>query len=104
MTTETPPQETAPVTGFWRLVPEPSLDVVRRWGWASMIANIGIVVTGGLVRLTDSGLGCPTSPRCTDESYVSHSELGLHGAIEFGNRLLGFVVAAIAIATWLVVM
>jgi cytochrome c oxidase assembly protein subunit 15 len=104
MTTETPPRETAPVTGFWRLVPEPSLDTVRRWGWASVVANIGIVVTGGLVRLTGSGLGCPTWPQCTDASYVPHSALGIHGAIEFGNRLLGFVVAIVAIGTWLAVM
>ena len=104
MTLETPTRETEPVTGFWRLVPEPSLDVVRRWGWASVVANIGIVVTGGLVRLTGSGLGCPTWPQCTDSSYVPHSALGIHGAIEFGNRLLGFVVAVIAIITWLVVM
>ncbi|WBQ01794.1 COX15/CtaA family protein [Kribbella sp. CA-293567] len=104
MTTEAPTHPTEPVTGFWRLVPEPSLDVVRRWGWASVVVNIGIVVTGGLVRLTGSGLGCPTWPQCTDESYVPHGELGIHGAIEFGNRLLGFVVAAVAICTWLVVM
>ena len=104
MTTETSTLETEPVTGIWRLVPEPSLDVVRRWGWASVVANIGIVVTGGLVRLTGSGLGCPTWPQCTDTSYVPHSALGMHGAIEFGNRMLGFVVAVIAIGTWLVVM
>ena len=104
MTTETSTLETEPVTGTWRLVPEPSLDVVRRWGWASVVANIGIVVTGGLVRLTGSGLGCPTWPQCTDTSYVPHSALGMHGAIEFGNRMLGFVVAVIAIGTWLVVM
>ncbi|WP_344836384.1 COX15/CtaA family protein [Kribbella ginsengisoli] len=104
MTTEAPAHPTEPVSGFWRLVPEPSLDVVRRWGWASVIVNIGIVVTGGLVRLTGSGLGCPTWPSCTDESYVPHSALGYHGAIEFGNRMLGFVVAAVAICTWLVVM
>ncbi|MFI5707253.1 heme A synthase [Kribbella sp. NPDC051620] len=104
MTTEAPTHPTEPVTGFWRLVPEPSLDVVRRWGWTSVIVNIGIVVTGGLVRLTGSGLGCPTWPSCTDESYVPHSALGYHGAIEFGNRMLGFVVAAVAICTWLVVM
>lgn len=103
MTTETSTREAEPVTGFWRLVPEPSLDVVRRWGWASVVANIGIVVTGGLVRLTGSGLGCPTWPSCTDSSYVPHSALGIHGAIEFGNRMLGFVVGVIAILTWLVV-
>ena len=49
VTTETTVRENEDVTGFWRLVPEPSLDVVRRWGWASVVANIAIVVTGGLV-------------------------------------------------------
>jgi cytochrome c oxidase assembly protein subunit 15 len=73
---------------------------VRPLGWASLVANIGIVVTGGAVRLTGSGLGCPTWPRCTDESFRPHGELGLHGAIEFGNRLLTFVLAAIAVATF----
>jgi heme a synthase len=71
-----------------------------RWAVASLVANIGIVVTGGLVRLTGSGLGCPTWPRCTDESFVSHPELGLHGAIEFGNRLLTFVLIVIAVLTF----
>jgi heme a synthase len=101
---ETPEQTAAPVGGVWKLVPAPSLDDVRRWGWASVVANIGIVVTGGLVRLTDSGLGCPTWPRCTDESYTPHGSLGIHGAIEFGNRMLTFVLSVIAIGTWLVVM
>ena len=68
---------------------------------ANLIANIGIVVTGGAVRLTDSGLGCPTWPRCTDQSYVPHQALGIHGAIEFGNRMLTWVLAAVAIATFL---
>lgn len=72
-----------------------------RWaGWASLVANIGIVVTGGAVRLTGSGLGCPTWPRCTAASFTPHGELGLHGAIEFGNRLLTFVLVAIAVATF----
>ena len=63
------------------------------------MANIGIVVTGGLVRLTGSGLGCPTWPRCTEDSFVSHPELGIHGAIEFGNRLLTFVLIIVAVLT-----
>ncbi|MBD8869393.1 COX15/CtaA family protein [Nocardioides donggukensis] len=67
---------------------------------ANLVANIGIVLTGAAVRLTASGLGCPTWPRCTDSSYVPHGELGLHGAIEFGNRLLTFVLVVIAIACW----
>jgi len=68
---------------------------------ANLVANIGIVVTGGAVRLTGSGLGCPTWPRCTDESYVPHGELGVHGVIEFGNRMLTFVLAAVAIGCWI---
>ena len=50
-----------------------------RWAIATLVANIGIVVTGGLVRLTGSGLGCPTWPRCTDDSFVAHPELGITG-------------------------
>ncbi|MBZ5733897.1 COX15/CtaA family protein [Nocardioides sp. TRM66260-LWL] len=67
--------------------------------WASIVANIGIVVTGGAVRLTGSGLGCPTWPRCTDAGYTPHGAYSVHAAIEFGNRLLTFVLVAIAIAT-----
>lgn len=71
--------------------------------WASIVGNVGIVVTGGAVRLTGSGLGCPTWPRCTEESFVPHAEMGIHGVIEFGNRLLTFVLVAIAVATLLAV-
>ena len=67
------------------------------------VANGLIVVTGGLVRLTGSGLGCPTWPRCTDDSFVATPELAGHGAVEFGNRLLTFVLTAAAIATVVVV-
>lgn len=78
---------------------DPDRAVVQRWAWASLVANTVIILTGGLVRLTASGLGCPTWPRCTEESFVPHSELGLHGLIEFGNRLLTYVLIAIAIGT-----
>lgn len=81
-----------------------SLAPLARWLWplavANLLANIGIVVTGAAVRLTGSGLGCPTWPRCTEESYVAHGDLGIHGAIEFGNRLLTFVLSAVAILTF----
>ncbi|NLO72461.1 MAG: heme A synthase [Porphyromonadaceae bacterium] len=70
---------------------------VKRFAWASLIANAAIIVSGALVRLTGSGLGCPTWPRCTEDSYVPHGALGIHGAIEFGNRLITFVVGAAAI-------
>jgi cytochrome c oxidase assembly protein subunit 15 len=75
---------------------------MRPLAWATLVANIGIVVTGGAVRLTGSGLGCPTWPRCTDQSVRPHGELEFHSAIEFGNRMLTFVLVAIAIATFLV--
>lgn len=70
--------------------------------WANLVANVAIVVTGGAVRLTGSGLGCPTWPRCSDESYVPHGSLGIHGAIEFGNRMVTFAVAAIAIVAFVI--
>lgn len=72
--------------------------LLRRVALASVIANVGIVITGGAVRLTGSGLGCPTWPRCTPDSYVPTPEMGINGVIEFGNRMLFFVVAVIAIA------
>lgn len=72
--------------------------LLRLTALASLVANIGIVVTGGAVRLTGSGLGCPTWPKCTDGSLVATREMGVHGAIEFGNRTLTFVVAFLAIA------
>jgi cytochrome c oxidase assembly protein subunit 15 len=72
---------------------------VSRVALVNAVANGLIVVTGGLVRLTGSGLGCPTWPRCTDESFVTTPELAGHGVIEFGNRLLTFVLTAAAIAT-----
>jgi cytochrome c oxidase assembly protein subunit 15 len=78
--------------------------VLRRFALASVIANVVIVVTGGAVRLTDSGLGCPTWPRCTEGSLTPTSKLAGHGIIEFANRQLTFVLAAIAIATWLIAM
>ncbi len=71
------------------------------FAWASIVGNSLLVVTGAVVRLTGSGLGCPTWPRCTDDSYVSTPEMGLHGIIEFGNRLLTFILIAIAIGTLL---
>lgn len=76
---------------------------VSRVALANLVANGAIVVTGGAVRVTGSGLGCPTWPRCTDESFVVTPELAAHGVIEFGNRLLTFVLTAVAIATLVVV-
>jgi cytochrome c oxidase assembly protein subunit 15 len=76
---------------------------VSRVALLNAVANGVIVVTGGAVRLTGSGLGCPTWPRCTDESFVTTPELAGHGVVEFGNRMLTFALTAAAIATVLVV-
>jgi heme a synthase len=84
----------------------PQVRGLDRWlrplGWATLVANCVLVVTGGAVRLTGSGLGCPTWPRCTHESFTPHGALELHSAIEFGNRMLTFVLVAVALATLVV--
>ena len=67
---------------------------------ALLVLQAGLVVTGGAVRLTGSGLGCPTWPECTPGSYtpVPHQAEGqLHAWIEFGNRLLTFALVAVAL-------
>ena len=87
--------------------PSPRL---KNFIYTALVAlQAGIVVTGGAVRLTGSGLGCPTWPRCTRGSYtpVPHQAQGaLHSWIEFGNRLLTFVLiisilaAVIGVLRW----
>ena len=78
----------------WR----PSPAVLRRTFLGALVMNTVIVVTGGAVRLTASGLGCPTVPKCTANSMVVTREMGVHGVIEFGNRLLTFVLTAAVVA------
>ena len=86
------------------LMPTRITPWVRWMAVASLLANSLLILTGGLVRLTGSGLGCPTWPRCTDESWTNTAEMGLHGVIEFGNRLLTFVLALVAVLTFLAVL
>ncbi len=76
----------------------PSPTLITRLALAAVVANTAIVVTGALVRLTGSGLGCPTWPQCGGSSFVTTPEYGIHGVIEFGNRMLGFVLAAVIVA------
>lgn len=79
----------------------------RAPGWlykilvGNLIAQTGIVLTGALVRLTGSGLGCPTWPNCTSDSLVpvSTQDEGFHKFIEFGNRTLTGLLGVLAIAT-----
>ncbi|WP_193596182.1 COX15/CtaA family protein [Microbacterium sp. YJN-G] len=72
---------------------------VRVFAWLSFVAEVIIIGTGGAVRLTGSGLGCTEWPLCTPESLVPVYELqGIHGAIEFGNRLMTGLVGLLALA------
>jgi cytochrome c oxidase assembly protein subunit 15 len=77
---------------------------VRVIAWLSLACQTLLIATGGAVRLTGSGLGCPTWPRCTDGSFVNTPEMGIHGVIEFGNRLLTFLLVIVAIAAFLAVI
>ncbi|MGW7439980.1 COX15/CtaA family protein [Streptomyces sp. NPDC054849] len=72
----------------------PSPRIVRRAALAALVMSVAIVVTGGAVRLTGSGLGCDTWPKCTDDSLIATQAQGFHGAIEFGNRMLTYVLSA----------
>src|SRR5260370_72393 len=70
--------------------------LLRRAALVSLALNVLLVVTGGAVRLTGSGMGCPTWPRCTDSSYFARAALGFHGQIESNNRRLGVAVGIVA--------
>ncbi|MEU1787623.1 COX15/CtaA family protein [Streptomyces sparsogenes] len=70
---------------------QPSARFVERAALATVVMAVVIVVTGGAVRLTESGLGCDTWPRCTSGSLTPTADMGIHGAIEFGNRMLTYV-------------
>ena len=89
------------IDGFLQWLPSGVDRRVRVAAWLSLAFQVALIGTGGAVRLTASGLGCPTWPQCTDGSFVNTPEMGLHGVIEFGNRLLTFVLAAVTIAAFL---
>jgi len=97
-------QDLPDVSRFLNWLPTQIDRRVRVFAWLSLIAQIVLIGTGGLVRLTASGLGCPTWPTCTADSLVNTPEMGVHGVIEFGNRLMTFVLVFIAIAMFLLVI
>lgn len=85
----------------------PCTPIVRGTFIANLVVQVGIIVTGAVVRLTGSGLGCPTWPECVEGSYIpqARQEESWHKYVEFGNRMLTFVlvvaaIAAIAAAFW----
>ncbi len=90
-----------PATSRWTLLERLARPVLV----ANLVVEVGIVVTGGLVRLTGSGLGCPTWPQCVPGSYtpVVQQPQGIHKYIEFGNRTLTGVVGVAALVALAVV-
>lgn len=82
----------------------PTVRQQRQVAMVLLIFQIGITVTGSIVRVTGSGLGCETWPNCHPGSLVPVEGMpGVHQFIEFGNRLLTFVVAAASVAAVVVV-
>jgi cytochrome c oxidase assembly protein subunit 15 len=83
-----------------------SPTLIRRLLVLNVVVQVAIVVTGGVVRLTGSGLGCTTAPECTPGSIlpVAHHNRGIHTAIEFGNRLLTTVVGIVALLTAIAIL
>ncbi|MGW4631841.1 COX15/CtaA family protein [Nocardia sp. NPDC004415] len=80
-------------------LPLPSLRVQRLIAFAVILSQAGISVTGAVVRVTASGLGCPTWPQCFPGSFtpVGVSEVPIiHQTVEFGNRMLTFAVTLCA--------
>ena len=77
---------------------------LRVCAWISFALNTLIIATGGAVRLTGSGLGCPNWPLCTPGSLVPTEELTYHSLIEFGNRTISgpllLIAILVAIASW----
>jgi heme a synthase len=89
------------------LLPEPSLRTQRIIAAAVVLTQGGIAVTGAIVRVTASGLGCPTWPQCFPGSFtpVAHAEVPrLHQAVEFGNRMITFAVVITAALAVLAVL
>jgi cytochrome c oxidase assembly protein subunit 15 len=77
---------------------------VRAFAWISVAVQLVNVLSGAAVRLTGSGLGCPTFPECTPGSLVVTPEMGIHGAIEFGNRMVAVVLTAVCIVMFVLVV
>ncbi|WP_425292141.1 COX15/CtaA family protein [Corynebacterium mastitidis] len=80
----------------------PSLHTQRLLALILLLCQGGITVTGSIVRVTGSGLGCNTWPQCHEGSLVPVRGAAplIHQAIEFGNRLLTFVLVAAVVAVF----
>ncbi|NUT58213.1 MAG: heme A synthase [Agromyces sp.] len=88
---------------FTQWLPDRVDTRIRVFAWLSFAVQTIIIGTGGAVRLTGSGLGCPTWPTCTADSLVPTEELGYHSLIEFGNRMMTGVVGIVALVLFVLV-
>ena len=88
---------------FTQWLPDHVDGRIRLFAWLSFIVQTTIIATGGAVRLTGSGLGCPTWPTCTADSLIPTEELGYHSLIEFGNRMMTGVVGIVALVLFVLV-
>ncbi|GAA1949828.1 COX15/CtaA family protein [Microbacterium deminutum] len=100
----TTPIAPGPFRRMWNWLPDRVDRRVVVAAWANLVMQIVIVGTGGLVRLTGSGLGCPEWPYCTGDSLVPTQAMGIHGLIEFGNRTLTGVLVIVALVAFLFVV
>jgi cytochrome c oxidase assembly protein subunit 15 len=91
------------VNRFTEWLPDRVDTRIRVFAWISFAVQTIIIGTGGAVRLTGSGLGCPTWPTCTLDSLVPTEELSYHSIIEFGNRMMTGVVGIVALVLFVLV-
>jgi cytochrome c oxidase assembly protein subunit 15 len=85
---------------------QPSMRLMRIFAWAALVSNALISVTGAVVRVTGSGLGCSTWPDCHPGSLVPESRVGMaaiHQAVEFGNRTITGPVLIASLGTFVLI-
>jgi heme a synthase len=102
--TQIPSRSITPLRRAWNWLPLTVTRPVRVLVWLSLALQIALVGTGGAVRLTASGLGCPTWPNCTANSFVPTPALGINGIIEFSNRMLTIVLSIVVVLVFLIVL
>lgn len=98
-----PRRPSLPAVFGWRLPP----GLVRTFAWAAVLSNALISVTGSIVRVTGSGLGCSTWPDCQPGTLVPEYRTGMaaiHQAIEFGNRTITGIVLVASLGTFLLIL
>src|SRR5699024_3261415 len=89
-----------------RTIWTPSPRSLRAWALGNIVVNAGIAVTGAVVRVTSSGLGCSEWPRCTPERFVptNTAHTAFNATVEFGNRIVTLLVVAVCVITLLAVL